>query len=107
MVWMYLVSLFGFSFAILSMAEISSMCVSTGGAPCCAVLTDNLQGSYIRRTVSVSDKIYRVIAVLLMNVSCETASMVACASIFDGSFTDSLVVRPILTYPSNATSRAS
>ena len=28
MVWMYLVSLFGFSFAILSMAEMSSMYVS-------------------------------------------------------------------------------
>lgn len=27
MVWMYLVSLFGFSFAILSMAEMSSMYV--------------------------------------------------------------------------------
>jgi len=29
MVWMYLVSLFGFSFAILSMAEMASMLVPT------------------------------------------------------------------------------
>jgi hypothetical protein len=29
MVWMYLVSLFGFSFAILSMAEMASMSVAT------------------------------------------------------------------------------
>jgi hypothetical protein len=31
MVWMYLVSLFGFSFAILSMAEMSSMYVLLHG----------------------------------------------------------------------------
>ena len=73
MVWMYLVSLFGFSFAILSMAEMSSMCVSMGGPPCCTILTDKLQGSYIRRAVSVSDKIYRIIAVLRMNVSCDNS----------------------------------
>ena len=30
MVWMYLVSLFGFSFAILSMAEMASMSVAAG-----------------------------------------------------------------------------
>jgi hypothetical protein len=40
MVWMYLVSLFGFSFAILSMAEMSSMCVSTFGATYLTILTD-------------------------------------------------------------------
>lgn len=54
MVWMYLVSLFGFSFAILSMAEMSSMYVLMGGTPCRMTMTDKAQGSYVRRTISVS-----------------------------------------------------
>jgi hypothetical protein len=62
MVWMYLVSLFGFSFAILSMAEMSSMCVAVGGSRVCINLTDSYQGSNIRRTVSVSEMTYRVVA---------------------------------------------
>jgi hypothetical protein len=53
-VWMYLVSLFGFSFAILSMAEMSSMCVAMDIASCYIAVTDNSQGPYIRGTVSVS-----------------------------------------------------
>lgn len=39
MVWMYLVSLFGFSFAILSMAEMSSMYVSMRWAYIPTILT--------------------------------------------------------------------
>jgi len=44
MVWMYLVSLFGFSFAILSMAEMSSMYVAIGSAHLCMTATDNFAG---------------------------------------------------------------
>jgi hypothetical protein len=62
MVWMYLASLFGFSFAILSMAEMSSMCVAVDGARFCINVTNIYQGSYVRRTVSVSEATYRVVA---------------------------------------------
>ena len=65
MVWMYLVSLFGFSFAILSMAEMSSMYVAAGGAHHCIFMTDSSQGPYIRRTIPVSDTAHGVIAALL------------------------------------------
>jgi hypothetical protein len=58
MVWMYLVSLFGFSFAILSMAEMSSMYVATTGAHHTMIFADNNQGSYFRRTISVSDRFH-------------------------------------------------
>ena len=44
MVWMYLVSLFGFSFAILSMAEMSSMYVAIGDAHCGTTVADNVSG---------------------------------------------------------------
>jgi hypothetical protein len=59
---MYLVSLFGFSFAILSMAEMSSMCVAMDWARFCINVTDNFQGSNIRGTVSVSAMICRIVA---------------------------------------------
>lgn len=59
---MYLVSLFGFSFAILSMAEMSSMCVVVDGARVFINFTDSYQGSYIRRTVSVSEITCRIAA---------------------------------------------
>ena len=52
---MYLISLFGFSFAILSMAEMSSMYVAIGGSQFCSLVTDTCQGSYIWRTIPVSD----------------------------------------------------
>ena len=75
---MYLVSLFGFSFAILSMAEMSSMYVAMYGALFCITLTDNLQGSYIRRTISVSDITYRITAGSRKIVSCDDIVYGAC-----------------------------
>lgn len=73
MVWMYLVSLFGFSFAILSMAEMSSMYVAMGGSDLGMLSTDSSQGSYIGRTVSVSDPTPRVLSGLLTTMSRENS----------------------------------
>ena len=64
MVWMYLVSLFGFSFAILSMAEMSSMYVVMGNLHDGTDVTDSSQGSYLRRTISVSDQLYQAMKCL-------------------------------------------
>ena len=73
MVWMYLVSLFGFSFAILSMAEMSSMCVAMDGVRRFVTFTDNSQGSYVRGTVSVSGMMQRLVAILRTIVSCNNS----------------------------------
>lgn len=102
MVWMYLVSLFGFSFAILSMAEMSSMYVDIYVARFCITVTDNSQGSYIRRTVSVSDIAHNVMRVCVRSCLGMISSMVY-ASMFEQNFTDIFTVCPIMSYLSRTT----
>ena len=104
---MYLVSLFGFSFAILSMAEMSSMYVAMGGSCFCIIATNSLRaptsgGQYrlVTQPKTLCRSAYQFVAERL-------AFVVGVTSMLEQNITDSFAVCPRFTYPSTTSVQAS